>query len=333
MNLERRIRDLLSLADVLAERNEELNQVIEEAFQHNKWFTGENISLALKNIHDQFLKKEKLETWISKYETGLVKHPKTVGMVMAGNIPLVGFHDFLCVFLSGHKGLIKLSSKDDVLFPFLLKKLFEIDEELKHSISISEIIKGMDAVIATGSNNSSRYFQYYFGKYPHIIRKNRSSVAVLRGSESEEDLVNLGSDIFSYFGLGCRNVSKLFVPENYSFDFFFESLQPFNYLKEHNKYKNNFDYNYAVLLLNKTPFLNNEFLMMREEQQVSSPVAMLNYEFYRNENDLLQKLGRDASAIQCVAGKEFIPFGKTQSPELWDYADNVDTMKFLTALQ
>lgn len=333
MNLERRIDALQKLAAILDGKNEELKPVTKDAFQHNRWFTPENISLSLKNIRGQFLKKEKLESWISKYERGVVKHPRTIGMVMAGNIPLVGFHDFLCVFLAGHKGLIKLSSKDDILFPFLLKKLFEIDEELKHWISISEFIKGMEAVIATGSNNSSRYFQYYFGKYPHIIRKNRGSVAVLCGDESKEELEKLGSDIFSYFGLGCRNVSKLFVPENYSFDFLFESLQQFSYLNEHNKYKNNFDYNYAVLLLNKTPFLHNDFLMVREEQQVSSPVAMLYYEFYGDENDLKQKLDRDASAIQCLVGKEFIPFGETQSPELWDYSDNVDTMKFLLELQ
>jgi hypothetical protein len=219
--------------------------VIEQAYQHNKWFTKENILLALKNIREQFLDESKLKTWLSRYPTK--NHPpKTVGIVMAGNLPLVGFHDFLCVFLSRNKSLIKLSSKDNVLFHFITKKLFETGPELKEWISFSEILKGMDVIIATGSNNSARYFDYYFGKYPHIIRKNRSSVAVLKGNETKEELEALGEDIFSFFGLGCRNVSKLMVPVNYSFDFFFQSLDKFSTLNEHNKYKNNYDYNLAI---------------------------------------------------------------------------------------
>jgi len=339
MDLEQNISALVRLNEVLDEKNEELQQVIETAYQHNKWFTKENILLSLKNIREQFLDEMKIRAWLSKYDlsAGLyenrVKQPRNVGIVMAGNIPLVGFHDFLCVFLSGHRALIKLSSKDDVLFPFILKNLFEIDDELKHWISVSEIIKGMEAAIATGSNNSSRYFQYYFGKYPNIIRKNRSSVAVLNGNESREDLEKLGLDIFSYFGLGCRNVSKLFVPSAYSFDLFFQSVEKFSgSMHDHNKYMNNYDYNRVLLLMNQTLFLTNNFLIVKEDEKISSPVAMLYYEFYSNENDLMKRLQRDDSNIQCIAGKNFLPFGESQSPQLDDYADGADTMKFLFEL-
>ncbi|MEO5673988.1 MAG: acyl-CoA reductase [Chitinophagales bacterium] len=325
---------MLKVSETLNEEHEEMLQVIDKAYQHNKWFTPENISLSIQNIRKHFLDEEKLKQWLSKYELSRVKVRKMVGIVMAGNLPLGGFHDFLCVFLSGHKAMIKLSSKDAVLFPFILKKLFKHHDELRHWISISEIISGMEAAIATGSNNSSRYFQYYFGKYPHIIRKNRNSVAVLDGNETKAELENLGLDIFSYFGLGCRNVSKLFIPENYSFDLFFQSIEKFrNKMEEHHKYKNNYDYNRVLLLMNHTPFLTNDFLIIKEDERISSPVAVLHYEFYGDEKELNEKLKKSGDSIQCVAGKNFLPFGTTQSPQLEDYADGIDTMKFLVELE
>jgi hypothetical protein len=278
------------------------------------------------------LSRDKLEKWLSAYPIEMPANPKTVGIVMAGNIPMVGFHDLLSVMVSGHNALIKLSSKDHVLLTWLLKKLFGLDEDWKNRITVSDLLRGMDAVIATGSNNSSRYFEYYFAKYPHIVRRNRGSVAVLTGDESEDDLKRLGFDMLSYFGLGCRNVSKLLVPEGYSFDFLFESIMPFRYVIDHNKYKNNYDYNRTLLLMNKEPHLANEFLMLREDDRIVSPVAMVHYETYKTEDELNKILLKDEQNIQCVAGSDFIPFGKTQSPELWDYADGVDTMKFLLGM-
>jgi hypothetical protein len=332
MRVDERLNVLLELHDVISNESGDFPQVIERAYQQNKWFTGENIRLALKNINEKFLNESKLMQWISAYPLKYA-NPKTIGIVMAGNIPLVGFHDFICTFMSGNRVMVKLSSKDEKLFMFLLQQMMQKNTGLKDWVTITQVLKGMDAIIATGSNNSSRYFEYYFSKYPHIIRKNRNAVAVLNGYESRDEIEQLGFDIFSYFGLGCRNVSKLMVPEGYQFDFFFDAIDVYSKLNEHNKYKNNYDYNRAVLLLNKTPHLANDFIILKEDLQVASPVALVHYEYYKNEGDLKQKLERDASAIQCVIGKGFIPFGESQSPELWDYADRVDTLQFLTTLQ
>lgn len=332
MNLEKRITSISQLAKALNTGAQEVKDIAETAFLHNKWFTRDNTFRMMENIRDQFLPGEKLEAWLSKYSLKEPHPQKTVGLIMAGNIPLVGFHDLLCVLLSGNKALIKLSSKDNILLPWLLEKLFETDEQWRSQITIAELLNGMEAAIATGSNNSSRYFHYYFSKFPHIIRKNRGSVAVLTGNESKEALQLLGNDIFSYFGLGCRNVSKLMVPEQYTFDFFFEAIEPFRKVIEHNKYKNNFDYNLTLLMMNKEPHFNNDFLMLREDERIVSPVAMLHYERYKNEDSLREKLAGKQEEIQCIAGEKFIPFGKTQSPALWEYADHVDTLQFLNNL-
>lgn len=332
MNLEKRITSISQLAKALNTGAQEVKDIAETAFLHNKWFTRDNTFRMMENIRDQFLPGEKLEAWLSKYSLKEPHPQKTVGLIMAGNIPLVGFHDLLCVLLSGNKALIKLSSKDNILLPWLLEKLFETDEQWRSQITIAELLNGMEAAIATGSNNSSRYFHYYFSKFPHIIRKNRGSVAVLTGNESKEALQLLGNDIFSYFGLGCRNVSKLMVPEQYTFDFFFEAIEPFRKVIEHNKYKNNFDYNLTLLMMNKEPHFNNDFLMLREDERIVSPVAMLHYERYKNEDSLREKLAGKQEEIQCIAGEKFIPLGKTQWPELWEYADHVDTLQFLNNL-
>ncbi|HUM45631.1 MAG TPA: acyl-CoA reductase [Chitinophagales bacterium] len=332
MNLEKRISTICRLGKALNPSNPEINDVAALAYANNKWFTRENTLLMLESICNNFLNERKIYQWLSKYAPIDPASPKTVGLIMAGNIPLVGFHDLLCVMLSGHKALIKLSSKDSILLPWVLEKLFETDASWRSRISTGELLNGMEAAIATGSNNSSRYFNYYFAKYPHIIRKNRGSVAVLTGNESKEDLQQLGTDIFSYFGLGCRNVSKLMVPKDYSFDFFFESIETFHKVIEHNKYKNNFDYNLTLLMMNKEPHYNNNFLMLREDERIVSPVAMLHYERYTDQQNLEEKLLRQQQEIQCIAGENYIPFGKTQSPELWDYADNIDTMEFLSSL-
>lgn len=332
VNRKKIIDSLATWSEVFNPKLTEVQEVSEEAYQHNKWFTSDNIFLALNSIRDHFLDEKRLYDWLSCYPLPENFQRKTIGLIMAGNIPMVGFHDLLCVMCAGHRALIKFSSKDNILLPWFLAKLFEIDSSWKELIIATDLLKGIDAAIATGSNNSSRYFKYYFGKYPHIIRKNRGSIAVFTGNESATDMLKLGSDIFSYFGLGCRNVSKLMVPEGYTFDHFFRSIDSFKHVMNHNKYKNNYDYNRTLLLLNKTPHLANDFLMLCEDERIVSPVAIVYYEFYKEENELNEKISRESGNIQCIAGSHFIPFGKTQFPELGDYADRVDTMEFLMSL-
>jgi hypothetical protein len=330
MELLQKIEVLTHVGSQLKKPDAALQQKMEEAYQKNKWFTIENTLLALENIADRFLNTDNLNQWLSDYPVDHGK--KKVGIIMAGNIPLVGFHDFLCLIVSGHSGKIKLSFRDDVLLPYIMTMINTIDGEVLKDITLEDQLKGMDAYVTTGSNNTSRYFLYYFGKYAHLIRSHRNGVAVLTGNETNEEIHQLGKDIFSFFGLGCRNVSKLYVPKGYDFSFFLENLSAYQSIIQHNKYKNNYDYHRAVLLLNKTPHLANDLLILVASEKIASPVASLYYEFYENAIELNQKLESRRSEIQCIVGWNGMPFGTTQSPELWDYADGVDTMKFLSEL-
>ena len=311
-------------------------KAVVQSQQENGWFTRENIFDALTAIADN-LTEEKLQKWLSAYEIP-VKEPKNVGLIMAGNIPLVGFHDFLSVLVSGHRVVVKLSSSDKRLLPLLAQWLIEFDGTLKEKIIFTDKLSEIEAVIATGSNNSARYFEAYFGKYPHIIRKNRNSVAILSGNESQDELAALGKDIFSYFGLGCRNVSKLYVPENYDFDQFFKAIyDPFKDIIYHNKYANNYDYNKAIHLLDRVPLLENGFVLLKEDVSLHSPVAMLHYEYYQSTDAVNNQLSMLQDKIQCIVSEDetienALPFGKAQKPELWDYADNVDTLEFLKSV-
>lgn len=309
---------------------EDFNNLIEKLPHHNGWFTRENILLAL-NSWEKVLEKEKLAFWVSTYKTH--QNTKTVGLVLAGNIPMVGFHDVLSVLISGHKVLIKLSTQDNLLIPFLLNILTKIDSNFKEKIKYTkEKLTDFDAIIATGSNNTARYFEYYFRDKPHIIRKSRNSVAILNGKETTEDLNNLGKDIFTYFGLGCRNVSKLYVPENYNFTTFFESIYSFNNVTDTNKYANNYDYNKTVYLMNAIPLFDNNFLILKEDNAIASPLGVLFYEYYKTLDTVLETLETQKENIQCVVSnfvKNTINFGNTQEPSLLDYADGVDTMEFL----
>lgn len=338
MNLQKRIEVLVTLGKKLQEDEATLNKAIFKACIENQWFTFEHCRLAIHGIITHFLQKDKLEYWLQSYEWDKnTEVKKTVGLVMAGNIPLVGFHDALCVFVSGHKAQIKLSSKDKTLFKHLLLTMLAIDREVNDYFEITERLKGFDAVIATGSNNSARYFDHYFGKYPNIIRKNRQSIAILSGNETPEDIALLSDDIFQHFGLGCRNVSKLMVPVGYDFTYFFDHLQYSNDIKNHNKYGNNFDYVRSLLLLNNTPHLSDDVLMVTENKALASPTSLLHYEYYESEDDLANKLIDMRNDIQCVVGNpkiqgNCVPFGKAQQPELWDYADGVDTLAFLLGL-
>jgi hypothetical protein len=274
-----------------------------------------------------------LDQWLEPYKFDKPEQ-KTVAIIMAGNIPLVGFHDFVSVLISGHKVLVKQSSNDKQLLPVIAGFLMNIAPEFEERIRFTEDkLTNFDAVIATGSNNTARYFEYYFSGKPNIIRKNRNSVAILTGNESKEELEALSEDVFRYFGLGCRNVSKLYVPENYNFDAFFKAMYPWNTLLNSAKYSNNYDYNKAVYLMSEFKLLENGFLILKEDESFGSPIATLFYEKFEDEKELQEKLEQNKENLQCVVGTNAeIDFGQTQQPKLWDYADGVDTLKFLEEL-
>lgn len=332
MNLPHRIDLLVQLGQYILSDDEQWQETKERAGRENGWFIPGFVEMAAKNITGHYLQKAILQGWVSSYQLQTENlNPKTIGVVMAGNIPLVGFHDFLSVFISGHKAIIKLSSKDNVMIKHLIEKMAEWDKEVKSLVEFSEMLKGCNAYIATGSNNSSRYFDYYFGKYPNIIRRNRTSIAVLTGNETNTELAKLADDVYLYFGLGCRNVTKIFVPKDYNFIPLLEAFKKYNYLADHFKYKNNYDYNLALHLLNKKYYMTNGSLLLIEDTSIFSPISQLNYEYYTDENELTHKLP-PANDLQCIIGKNFIPFGEAQYPSIDDYADGVDTLKFLSCL-
>ncbi len=309
-----------------------LAQAVKLSNQQNQWFTEENIDNALAYWASKLTLTE-LNRWLKPYHFAATSH-KTVAIIMAGNIPLVGFHDMLCVLSAGFKVQIKLSSNDRTLLPFLVTVLVENYPELKSRIEFVERLKNFDLVIATGSDNTARYFEFYFKNKPHIIRKNRHSFAVLKGDESPEMLKNLGKDIFTYFGLGCRNVSKIYVPKEFAFHFFFDAIESFEPLIHHHKYNNNYTYNRTVYLLNSETFLDNGFLILKNDSSTTSPLATVFYETYDDLETLKIQLKQAEAEIQCVVSDDFIEgeiaFGQTQNPALNDYADGVDTMLFLS---
>ena len=296
----------------------------------NNWFTEESVRFSLHGIR-KFLDQKMLEKWTANYAFSK-KSNKRIGVIMASNIPLVGFHDLLSVLISGHSIMVKPGSQDSLLMRLVINKLIEIDSSFKERIQLVERLNEADAFIGTGSDNSARYFKYYFDKKPHIIRKNRTSVSVLTGNESKEDILNLGKDIFTYYGLGCRNVSKVYVPQGYSFQFFLDSLQQFEAVGDHHKYRNNYDYNKSIYLVNREPHLDNGFLLVKESNELVSPISVLFDEQYESAEGLESVLSENEEKIQCVIGEGLIPFGKAQEPEVWDYADGVDTLEFLRQL-
>lgn len=333
MNLQQRIDLLSRLGEYIQSDNDTWLQAKERAGRENSWFIPEFIELSVSSIATAFLQKQALTEWAANYNLapGGPANPKKVGIVMAGNIPLVGFHDMLCVFISGHIAYIKPSSKDEVLIKHLVNVMTSWNEEVTNQVVFATMLKNCDAYIATGSNNSAGYFEYYFAKYPHIIRRNRTSVAILTGSETGEELDKLADDVYLYFGLGCRNVTKLYVPKDFDFVPLLNAFRKYNYLADHHKYKNNYDYNLAIHILNKKFYMSNESLLLVEDPSVFSPISQLNYEFYTDKDDLLATLKQNEN-LQCIAGKDFIHFGTTQQPSLYDYADGVDTLRFLTTL-
>lgn len=332
MNIEQRISAFIQLGDKINSLTaDELLRIAATARTENAWFDAANTIRSIEGIK-HILLKESLEEWVSRYDLQ-IEVPKIIGIVMAGNIPLVGFHDLLCVLLSGNFAAIKTSSQDSVLVKWILAMLLEIAPAFKKSLEIRDRLTNVDAVIATGSDNTARYFEYYFKNVPHIIRKNRSSIAVLTGDESEEDLKNLGRDIFWYYGLGCRNVSKLIIPKGYHADTFFEAIQEYEEVGNHHKYRNNYDYNKSIYLVNGEKHLDNGFLLWRASDQLVSPISVIYVQEFENEREVKNYLTSNEAKIQCIVGNDHIPFGQAQLPNAWDYADNVDTLDFLIALK
>lgn len=336
--LEVRIQLLIRLGQHLSTTDELLDAHIHRTSFHNGWFTKENQKQALEAIRTRFLEETALRNWVNTYNWKEPSSPQTVGIVMAGNIPLVGFHDLLCVFISGHRAVIKLSERDPYVIPYLLQLICKWEARATAYFQFVERLKDYDAVIATGSNNTARYFEAYFSKVPHIIRRNRHGVAVLNGQESADELHALGKDVFRYFGLGCRNVAKLYVPKGYEFDPLLEALHRYNQIINHPKYKNNFDYNYSLLVLNKEPFLVNGCIMLLERPEIQSRIAQLHYSYYKDASSLGAELQAQRDAIQLVVSQNGLPdvptraFGAAQEPSLQDYADGVDTLQFLLKL-
>lgn len=334
MELEKRISVLIGLGKQLNKVSTSPTGIpYQEAYQSNPWFTPESINQAIQGIA-WMLEEENLKHWLKAYNFK-DRDAKTVGIVMAGNIPLVGFHDLLCVLISGHYALIKLSRQDTVLMNWIIDLLIDIEPAWKNRIEKREVLKGMDSVIATGSDNTSRYFEYYFRHIPHIIRKNRTAVAVIQGNETEADLAGLGNDIYQYFGLGCRNVSTVFIPESYDIRKLFPALDVHESIGDHHKYRNNYDYNKSIYLVNKVPHFDNGFSLWTQGDALVSPISVTYYQHYPTMGQLEKTLVDQGEKIQCVIGKGLknaVAFGQAQRPAPWDYADNVDTLAFLAEL-
>jgi len=347
MNIEKKIDAFNSLGERLryissGHINAVEEEVISKAAVANQWFTMDNIFCALSALGNA-LSKEQIKKWVAPYLAiiDLPKKKNIIGVINAGNIPAVGFHDFFCVLMSGNIYHGKNSVDDAHLLPFIASLLKTIEPGFKENIFFVERILSPNAVIATGSNNSARYFEYYFGKYPHIIRKNRNGIAVLDGNENTEELSGLADDVFQYFGLGCRNVSKIFLPDGYDIHKLFSAFEKYNHVTQHHRYMNNYNYQRVVFLMQKKIFLENDFIILKEEDSLHSPIAVLHYAFYKKAEEVFENLSTKLDEIQCVShgnklfsrfnteNLSLVQFGQTQNPNLWDYADGVDTMEFL----
>jgi len=337
MTFQERINAFVALGKRIQQLADyELDELIARAENNNSWFTPDHIKLALHGLV-RMLDEEELRNWLEKYEIQDEPKSKKVGVMMAGNIPAVGFHDLMVVLLTGHEAHVKLSSSDQVLMKWLVKELIALAPDFQKKVVFEDMLKGKDAYIATGSDNSARYFDYYFGKYPSVIRKNRTSVAVLDGTETEEDYRELAKDVFQYFGLGCRNISKIFLTDEGQIQQFLKAIEGYHFVMSHHKYLNNYDYNKSIYLVNGEPHLDNGFLLCRQSEELVSPVAVLYYEVYKDRKELEVKLDAQSEKIQCIVSKagwypSSFGFGQAQQPGVGDYADHVDTVAFLLEL-
>jgi Acyl-CoA reductase (LuxC) len=338
MTLQARIKAFADLGHFLKDPKNisEIELWADRASHQNNWFTIENTKNAIKSIADYFLNEDHLTQWTDLYEIQDTPDTiKSVGVIMAGNIPAVGFHDLMTIVLSGHACVAKISTQDSAIMLALIEKLLEINPNLE--IRVADKMNEVDALIATGSDNSAKYFEYYFRNKPHIIRQNRTSIAILDGNETEEDFLSLGKDITDYFGLGCRNVSKIYVPSGYDFTKFYDSIEPLGDIFYHNKYKNNYDYNKSIYLVNGIHHFDNGFMILTKNEALVSPISVIFYEEYENTAELGRVISENKNKIQCVVSKnawfeKSFNFGDAQKPKLWDYADGVDTMAFLLGL-
>ncbi len=340
METEEHISNFVELGrafkNISTSNNEELRLELAEA--KNRWFTQESINYTFNELAN-LLTKTNLNSWLSNYDLSKSTSSKTIGLVLAGNIPLVGFHDIICTILTGHKVLAKLSSKDEILYTIIKELLLKINPCYKELINFTDTsLKNIDAIIATGSDNSSRYFDYYFGKYPNIIRKNRNSVAVIQPHNTAEDFKKLGEDIFRYFGLGCRNVSFLLIPEGFDLGRFFTAIESFDGIINHNKYANNYQYQKTLLAMNNTPFYDNGFCLLTENDSLASAIGTIHFKYYKEESDIKNYIQANKHKIQCIVSKtkhsfNTYSFGMAQKPALNDYADNIDTIDFLLKLK
>ena len=306
-----------------------IDQIIQTVHHRNSWFTENYVRMAFASW-GELLTEQNLKNWIASYSVKDCEHK--IGIIMAGNLPLVGFHDLVSVILANQRALVKMSSDDNLLMPALLNVLYAHCPDLKNRIALVDVLENYDAVIATGSNNSSRYFEAYFGHVPHIIRKNRTSIGIVKKNTTDKELKSLGKDIFSYYGLGCRNVTKVFFEQGFELDRFFSAIYDYNGVVNMNKYANNYDYHKALFLMNKEEFLDNGFLLLKESEDDFSPVGVLNYEYYSSQEELNLKIENRKEHTQCIVSAGDVPFGKSQHPQMTDYADGVDTLKFLTEL-
>ena len=353
MEIEKNIKDYAILGDVLSSfisKNTTktnytkyyslLNKAIDNSYKANQWFISDFVNYSIE-VWGNTLTETNLTKWLEPYYNKLskIKKTKKAGVVMPGNLPLAGLHDFLCVLVTGNHFTGKMSSRDRFLLPAIAEILCDIDNYFSNKIKFVDdnYLSDFDFIIATGSNNTSRYFEYYFNKYPNIIRKNRNGVAVLTGKESQTQLDNLAKDIFMYFGLGCRSISKIFVPENYNFNYLFKSFENFRFVALHNKYCNNYDFYKSIFLVNRQQFMDNGYILLKQENKLSSPVAVLYFDFYNSISEVNKLLETDLDKLQCICSeddevKNAIPFGKAQQPDLWNYADNIDTIDFILDL-
>lgn len=331
MNLQNRVQLLLQLKEYLLHNTVEWQEVKQEAERQNGWFIREFTEVAVSNILTEFLDENRLKAWADYYHLDDNIGGRNIGIVMAGNIPLVGFHDFLCVFMSGHNSIVKLSSKDNILLQHFIEKMSAWEPSISKRIKIAEMLKGCDAYIATGSNNSAIYFEKYFGKYAHIIRHNKTSVGLLTGNETREELERFSDDVHLFFGLGCRNVTKIYVPENYDFVPLLRAFDKHHYFKDHNKFRNNYDYQLSLVLLNNIYYMANDCTLLLENKAIFSPISQLNYEFIKPDFSATGLI-KENPDIQCIVGHGHIAFGEAQKPGLFDYADGIDTMQFLLSL-
>ncbi len=331
--IDARINALVELGTKIARSNNELEQIVSKAKVNNPWFTEQSTWHMLTAIRDNFLDQTRLKSWINRYDTSQMSADQTLAIVMAGNIPLVGFHDFLCGYILGYQLELKLSEKDNILLPYLIDELSLLDPNIQ--VTIVERLTKYDKVIATGSTNTSIYFEQYFGHVPNIIRKNRTSIAVLDDQLFDDDLLGLGNDLLMYFGLGCRNVSKIFLPKAMDIEVIFKSMKDHEEVAFHNKYMNNFDYSNALYLLNKEVVYSNGFLLARQAESLHSRISCVNYEYYEDIAQVEDYIKANHEQIQCVVsnmkitGFESIGFGEAQLPSLDQYADNIDTISFL----